>query len=132
MKISPRKYAEALLGALDGTPKNKAEFYLDNFLKIIERNNDVKILLDIVKELEKIGRESAGLKNVTITTTTALSEEAVKEIVQKLEKVFSSKIEIRREVKPDILGGVVIESGEDYFDKSLKSHINKFKYLITN
>ncbi|MDP3057687.1 MAG: F0F1 ATP synthase subunit delta [bacterium] len=132
MKITPIKYAKSLLEALDGAPKEKREAYLDNFLKIIERNNDGKNLSDIFKEIEKIEHEKSGVKNVTITTAVALSDKTVEEISKKLEKIFSSKIEMQREVNLSIGGGIMIESGEDYFDKSLQSYINKFKHLIIN
>ncbi len=132
MKITPIKYAKSLLEALDGAPKKMQNIYLDNFLKIVERNNDEKNLSDIFKEIKNIEREKSGVKNVTITAAIALSDEAVAEISKKLEKIFSSKIEIRSEANPAILGGIVIESGEEIFDKSLRSYINKFKHLIIN
>lgn len=132
MKITPIKYAMSLLEALDGASKKERETYLDNFLKIIEKNNDGKILPDVFKEIKKIEQEYSGIKNITITTAVALSAGSVAEISKKLEKIFSSKIEIRFEVSPAILGGIVIESGEEIFDKSLQSYINKFKHLIAN
>lgn len=132
MKITSIKYAKSLLETLDGASKEKRKVYLDNFLKIIERNNDGKNLPDIFKEIKKIEYEKSGIKNVTITTAIALSDKTTEEISKKLEKIFSSKIEMRCEVSPAIGGGIMIESGEDYFDKSLQSYINKFKHLIIN
>jgi F-type H+-transporting ATPase subunit delta len=132
MKITPTKYAISLLEALDGASKEMREIYLDNFLKIVERNNDGKNLPNILQEIKKIEHEKSGIKNVTITTAVELSHETVAEISKKMEKIFSSKIEIRSEVNPAILGGIIIESGEEIFDKSLQSYINKFKHLITN
>lgn len=132
MKITPAKYAKSILEALEGATKEKREFYLDNFLKIIERNNDGKILPDILKEIKKLEREKSGIKDITITTAVSLSAGTMAEISKKLEKVLSSKIEAHAEVNPAILGGIIIESGEEFFDKSLQSYINKFKHLITN
>lgn len=132
MKISSIKYAKGLLEALDGAPKDKQDIYLNNFLKILEKNNDGKNLPDIFKEIKKIEQEKSGIKNVTITAAVELSDKTVAEISKKLEKIFSSKIEIRSEADPAILGGIIIESGEEIFDKSLRSYINKFKHLITN
>lgn len=131
MKITPTKYAKSLLEALDGAPKEKRDSYLDNFLKIVERNNDGKNLPDILKEIRKLEREKSGIKDVAITAAVALSPESMAEISKKLEKIFSSKIEVRSEVNPAILGGIVIESGEEIFDKSLRSYINKFKHSLS-
>lgn len=131
MKITPTKYAKSLLEALDGAPKEKRDSYLDNFLKIVERNNDGKNLPDILKEIRKLEREKSGIKDVAITVAVALSPESMAEISKKLEKIFSSKIEVRSEVNPAILGGIVIESGEEIFDKSLRSYINKFKHSLS-
>lgn len=132
MKITPVKYAKSLLEALDGAPKETREIYLDNFLKILERNNDGKNLPDIFKEIKRMEREKSGIKDVTITAAVALSDGTVAEISKKLEKIFSSKIEIRSEVNPSIGGGIVIESGEEIFDKSLRSFINKFKRSLSD
>lgn len=132
MKITPVKYAKSLLEALEGVSRDKQDIYLDNFLKVIKRNNDGKNLPEILKEIKRLEREKSGIKDVTVTTAVALSPQAAAEISNKLEKIFSSKIEISSRVNPEILGGVVIESGEEIFDKSLQSYINKFKHLITN
>jgi len=132
MKITPIKYAKSLLGALEDAPKEKRDFYLDNFLKVIEKNNDGKNLPEILEEIKRIEREKSGIKNVKIVTAVELSDKSAAEISKKLEKIFSSKLETRFEVNPSILGGIVIESGEEIFDKSLQSYLNKFKHLIIN
>lgn len=132
MKITPVKYAKSLAEALDGAPKEMADSFLDNFLNIVEKNNDGKNLPDILAELKKIEQEKSGIKKISVITAVSLSEKSAEEILKKLEKIFSSKIEIKYKVNPAILGGIVIEKGDEIFDKSLLSHINKFKHLIIN
>lgn len=132
MKITPRKYAESLLEALEGAPKGKIDVYLNNFLHILESANDIRILPEIIEEIKKIEREKTGIRLATVTTAVPLADAAAKEIAKKLEKIFSSKLKIKNEVNPGILGGIVIESGEDFFDKSVKNYLNKFKESLSS
>lgn len=132
MKITPIKYAKALVEALESAPKAARGAYIDNFLAIVEKNNDLKDLPSILKEIKKIEHDNRGIKNVMVTTAVELSQSSKTEISKKMEKVFSSKVEIAFAIDPSILGGVVIESGEEIFDKSVISYLNKFKHHIIN
>lgn len=131
MKISPKQYAESLLEVLAEAPKNRIEFYLNNFLKIVESNNDAKLLPEIAGEIGRASEEKAGFKKASITAAIELSEEAKKIIVKKLESALKAKIKLSEAVKPDILGGIIIEADNEMLDASARAWINKFKHTLS-
>ena len=131
MKITSKQYAQSLLEATAEAPKGKAEQYLDSFLKIVEDNGDFKNLPYIIEEIKAIGEEKSGFKRAKMISAINLSDEVRKTIIEKLEKTFKTKIELAEEVRPEILGGLVIEVGNEILDSSTRTMINKFKHNLS-
>ncbi len=132
MKIGPKQYARALSEAAVGASEKEARIYTDRFLEIMKKNNDLKKLPKIVLEAEKIKEDESGVKKVKIISAIELSSETKKEIVSKLKDIFKTKIELLEKIEPDILGGMIIEIGNEVLDASVRSKINLFKQILSS
>ncbi len=155
MKISPKQYARSLVEAAGGAASfadlrfadsfgkarvasaTKAEsekevrVLLDRFFEILEKNSDLKKLPKIISEIEKINDAKSGVKKAKLITAVELSDRTKKEVAQKLENVFKKKIELSAKVVPEILGGMVIEAGNEILDASARAMINKLKQVLS-
>ncbi len=131
MKITPKQYAKGLIEAIAEDP-DKEKFYLENFLKIIVANNDEKNIPHIIDEFKKASETKSGLKEVAAISAIALSGETRELIIRKLESVFSSKIKLSEKVDPKILGGLILEAGDEIMDASVSTAINKLKHSLNN
>lgn len=132
MKISPKQYARSLVEAAGGASEKEARVLLDRFFEILQKNNDLKKLPKIISEMEKINDAKSGVKKAKIITAVELSDGLKKEVAQKLENVFEEKIELCAKIEPAILGGMVIEAGNEILDASARTRINKFKQALVN
>lgn len=108
----------------------KGRVFFDNFLKIVEENNDGKMLPGIIGEVERLNEKKAGSRKATITTALAISDETKKDIKKKLEDSFKAKIILKQLVDPNILGGIVIETDNEILDASMRTWLDKFKHEL--
>lgn len=131
MKIAPKQYARALVEAAGGIPEKEKRILLDRFFEILKKNSDLKKLPKIISEMKKISEAKSGIKKVGIVTAVELSEETKKEVAQKLENIFKGKIELSAKVVPEILGGMVIEAGNEILDASTRTMISRFKQALS-
>ncbi len=129
MKIKPKQYAIALYEAVKDAPKEKVKGVLDNFVKILVKNNVLRFAPQIVDYFRKYANQMEGIADFTLT-----SAEPIKgELLEKIEKVAPKllgkkvkKINITEKINPELLGGFVLEAEDTVFDGSLK---NKFRIL---
>lgn len=131
MKITPKQYAKSFLEAIAENP-GKEKNYLDNFLKIIGANNDEKNLPRIIEEFKKISEAESGVKEVAAISAIPLSGEIKELIIKKLENVFKAKIKLSEKVDQKILGGLILETGNEVLDASISTAINKLKRSFSN
>lgn len=131
MKISPRQYAQSILECLEDASPEKGKILLNNFFQAIEENNDVKLLPDIIEEIEKVKQRKMGIKKTAIITALDISKDLKREIRRNLEEKFKAKVEPEYEIRPEILGGIIIESEDEILDASMRAWLNKFKQSLS-
>ena len=128
MKISLKKYAQALYEATVDKSEEEVKRYVQNFVKILAENKDLKRGDLIGKYFRKTWNREHGITVVDMTTAKEADEETVKVISDYSAKLFNNdQVVIRTKVDQDILGGVIIKNGDTVFDGSLKSKIKSLK-----
>ncbi len=132
MKISPKQYARSIIEAAGGASEKEVRVLLDRFFEILQKNNDLKKLPKIISEMEKINEAKSGVKKAKLVTAVELSDVMKKEVAQKLENVFKERIILSAKIEPPILGGMVIEAGNEILDASARTMISKFKQALLN
>lgn len=131
MKITPKQYAKSLIEAIAEDP-GKEKLYLDNFLKIISANNDEKNLPRIIDEFKRVSEMESGIKTVSAISAVALSPGVRAQIIKKMESVFKAKIELSEKVDPKILGGLILEAGDEVLDASVSLALGKLKHSLNS
>ena len=113
MKYKPKKYAEALINSLSDkeVDDNKIK---NNFIKLLEKNGDMKKAKEIVALAEKLFLEKMGNKKVTIET-------ARKVDIKDFAKKFVKKGDIVQEkINSQLIAGLkVIVDNDKQLDLSL-------------
>lgn len=129
-KISPRKYAIGLHEAVKEKSKDEADLIIENFLKILLKNNDFSLADKIVAEFSAYLKEQEGKIEAEAVTARQLSVEEEKELSQSIKgQLAAEEIELVNKVDKSILGGLIIRFKDKLFDGSLK---NKLETLKTN
>ncbi len=132
MKIKLKQYAVALYEAVKDAPKEKIGDILDNFVKMLIKNNALRFAPQIINYLDKYAKKTEGVIDLKVKTVQPLEEEnlsQLKKIVPLLLEREIEKINVQQEIDPNLIGGFVLECDDLVFDASIK---NKFNVLRKN
>ncbi len=128
MKISPKKYAQALFLSLKD--KNQADSLevIDKFINLLVKHHRLGAIRKIIFHLDKL-YQAAGLSwPVTLQSAHKLSRDNKKILLAFLEiKAKGAEIDWQEELRPELLGGLILRCQDKIFDASLKTRLNDFK-----
>jgi F-type H+-transporting ATPase subunit delta len=131
MKLSAHQYAKTLFETLQDTADKDHDTILQNFAQVLAENNDLKMFENIAEELEKLQKASKGIKIATVTSAHPLDASTEKKIIEQLNQIANSKVEIKKEVDERILGGIVIEMDDTLIDASVKKSLSELKHDLS-
>jgi F-type H+-transporting ATPase subunit delta len=127
MKLTPKQYAQTLYESLQDTAAKDHDRILDNFAEALALNNDTRMLEEIAGEYEKLEKGAKGIKIADVTSARPLEKHAEKEIIERLNKIAGSKVELKKKIDEKILGGVVIKMDDTLIDASVKKSLQELK-----
>ena len=96
-------------------------------INILTKHNKILYYEKIFKEFNKIIDEENGLTEVEVVTSEALSQKAQDSIKKKLMNSLNIKIKLKKVVKKDIIGGIIIKIKSMMIDNSIKSKLTNVK-----
>jgi|SRR3989344_1522328 len=131
MKYTAEQYAQALMESLEGTSPSDQENVLDNFVKILAENNEIRNFESIAEEFHKLELGKQGIKQVQIQSAHPLNRENEKEILDELNKLVKGKLEVKKKINEDLIGGVVIQLEDKVIDASIKHQLEQLKEQLT-
>jgi F-type H+-transporting ATPase subunit delta len=101
-----------------------------SFFRIITEKNREGLLPLIAKEFHNAYIEHQGIGRASVVTAVPLDKELREELLTVAKKVVGkSKIELKEEVDPSIIGGFILNAGSQQIDSSIK---HKLKILQLN
>lgn len=128
MKITAKKYAQALLESVEGKSKKEAEEQIKKLIALMYENGDMKQGDKLVDEFVSCWDKVHGITEVEVTTASELNSSSKKSIEKYAKTKFKSeKIEMTEKVDEKILGGVVLRSEDKVYDASVKTRLYELK-----
>ena len=101
-----------------------------SFFRIITEKNREEILPLIAKEFHNAYNVHQGIGKASVVTAVPLDNELREEIISLAKQVIGkSKVELKEEVDPTIIGGFILNAGSQQVDSSIK---HKLKILQLN
>jgi F-type H+-transporting ATPase subunit delta len=130
MRLSPAQYAQALFEAIEQTNPKDHEIILEKFVKILAQNGDIAKYPAIETELRSLELKKSGISEAV--TTLAKDIEFNSQIVDDLNKVSRQKVEIRKKIDSDIVGGVIVKIDDTLIDASVKGQLNELSKHLSS
>lgn len=127
MKFTAKQYAEALMDSLQDTSPKDQNLVIDNFAAVLAANNDLRMFDQIAEEFHKLDLAKQGIKQAHVKSATPLSRENEKEIIEHLNKIAKTKIELKKDVDDQLIGGMVIQIDDQLIDTSIKHQLEQLK-----
>ncbi len=93
---------------------------VEEFLDIVVRKRRSMFLVEICDAFENLVLKHRGYVKTFVDTAIKLTEEEKKKLQQKLETKTGKKILMTARVRPEILGGVIVQLGDQVIDNSIR------------
>ena len=100
---------------------------LRNFLLLLADKGRAGQLEEIAREFERLIGEHEGIVHAELTTAVELSDEEARKLLGQIEKASGSKVEARRSVDPDLIGGIVLQVGSHRLDASVRGRLERLR-----
>jgi F-type H+-transporting ATPase subunit delta len=94
-----------------------------NFVRMLAENKRFNALPEIAAMFEAIKSAQEGVLEARVTTAFELSAEQMSGLMAKLEAKFGHKINASQEVDASLIGGVVIQVGDEVMDASVRGRL---------
>ncbi|TCJ12734.1 F0F1 ATP synthase subunit delta [Parasulfuritortus cantonensis] len=130
--------ADPQIAALAGNPAIPAERVADvivsvcgkalndegaNFVRLLADNKRFNVLPEIAALFEEIKAAQEGTLEARVTTAFELSAAQMSALVAKLEAKFGHKVNASQEVDTSLIGGVVVQVGDEVMDASVRGRL---------
>lgn len=138
LALAAQVAADPQVAALAGNPAIPAERVADvivsvcgkalnsegaNFVRLLAENKRFNALPEIAALFEEIKAAQEGTLEALISTAFELSAAQMAALVAKLEAKFGHKINASQEVDTALIGGVVIQVGDEVMDASVRGRL---------
>lgn len=118
------QYAHGLYEALE-TAQNKEHEVIEQFVKILVKQNDTYLANKIMDEFVAYFNKQQGIIPVMVESARELDESQLEDVKKQLASQMPDKtFEITTQVNPDLIGGIKIRFDDRVFDASVRQKLN--------
>lgn len=127
---TPRISAAAKKQALQKTVGGHVPPLVLNFIKVVIDKRRQRLLRDIAREFRALVDRHAGRTHVDVTVARSLEEREVTALGERLSRSLGTTVIPHVVVKPDILGGIVVRTGDTIYDGSVRRQIESMRRTL--
>jgi F-type H+-transporting ATPase subunit delta len=98
-----------------------------NFIKLVGSNRRLFALPQIVRAFRALVAKHKGEVSASVTVAEQLSDAHLKSLKDALNAVTGKDVDLRVDVDPAIIGGLVVKLGSRMVDTSLRTKLNSIK-----
>lgn len=126
MKIKPAQYAQALYEMVQADPK-AAEASCRNFFIFLRRQGQLKLLPQILRELEFYHQKLTNEVRLDIILARPLVASDFLKIIKNLEEILKIKINPQLRIDKSLAGGLKVKGRDILIDGSISGILNFLK-----
>ena len=101
----------------------KAQDLTKNFLGVLADNRRAGDLKAVLRAFKIIAARRRGSATADVVSADALTQAQLKELQTALKTALGRDVEIRTEVREELIGGLIVKVGSRMFDSSLKAKL---------
>lgn len=126
---NPTLTKEEKIKLLNSVFNNKASKLTQGFITLVVENGREDYFHRIALSFQELYRKDKNIVVTHLTTAIELDEPLKKKIINSVEEQENSKVELRTEVNPDIIGGYILDIYGKRLDASIIRQLSKlYKY----
>lgn len=122
----PRERRRCLVAAL--APVLQLQTLTVQFLQLLIDKRRIGALAQIVAAYQTCAAELAGIVTAKVTTASEVTDrEALGQVQRAIAQLTQKQVQVVNLVHPEILGGVVIQVGDEVYDGSIRTELQRMK-----
>lgn len=98
-----------------------------NLLCVLCEKHRMGCFSGIVKRFKELYNDEFKIAEITVTTSSPLSDATRQKIAEKMSKVIGKTVSITERVDNKLIGGIIIDYGSKRYDGSVKSRLDALK-----
>ncbi|MDR1170947.1 MAG: ATP synthase F1 subunit delta [Bacteroidales bacterium] len=98
-----------------------------NFINIIIRNRRELLLADVARDFIDLYEKFKGIKRAHLVSAAGMDDRSQQQLQQQLNMLFKADVQITAEINPDLIGGFVLRVGDQQYDASLSSGLERIR-----
>lgn len=122
-ELSPKEKVKLFTQVL-GEQQSEA---LSNFIVLLAENDRLSLLPEVANEYEALKSQNNNVVDVVIESAFPLTAVQEQLLTDALVKRFNAKVQVKVEVNPALIAGVVIHAGDQVIDDSALSKLEKMR-----
>jgi len=128
MKITNKKYAQALFESVQNKTEKEINIILKNFIELLIKKNALSKIYKIIDEFDNFWDKENKIIKAIITTAQELDKPTLQSLEDYIKKLSGAKkLNIETEINKNLVSGTIIKYGDRILDNSLKTKINNLK-----
>ena len=101
-----------------------------NCMDVIADNKRFAEFQQILEGFVRLYYLKNNVVDVEVQTVKKLAASQDKKLKENLEKVLNKKVMVKYDLKPDLLGGLIIKFGSSIIDNSIKGKLNRLELIM--
>ena len=98
-----------------------------NFLKIVLDKRRSSAIYSIKNEFDEKVFTHKGIEKATVESAVALDDTQLKELEEKLSAMTGNVIQLKNQINPEVVGGLLLRVGDKVVDGSIRKRLNDMK-----
>lgn len=130
---SPVVKADKKVAIIEAVTKGKVSELTDVFNRLLINKGRESNLPEVIISFIDQYKQQKGIHTVKLTTAVPVTEEMKKQIIGQVQKQTNmANIDLKATVNEDLIGGFVLEIGDQLVDASIAYDLNKIKAQFLN
>lgn len=133
MKLTNKKYAQALFESVNDKSEKEINVILKNFTTLLIKNNALTKIDKIIEEFDDIWNKENKIVKATITTAQEIDKSTSISLENYIKELSGAeKLEVENKINKDLISGTIIKYGDRILDNSLKTKINNLRIKMNS
>ena len=112
---------------LDKSFKKSISKTMYNFLGVLSDRRRFESFSQILESYSKFADEALGRTKVYVNSAVEVDESQLEIIKNEMERFLGKKVVFDHKIDPDLLGGIMVKSGDIMIDTTIKSSLDSIK-----
>ena len=101
-----------------------------NALRLMLQKGRITLLPAVHGEYERLAAQAARQVEVEVTSAVALSEQAERELVERVDRATGRHVRLTKKIDENVIGGLVLRVGDVVLDASLRARAEQLRAHI--